>query len=124
MDELDIQRREEAFGHRIVSAIPPVTHAADDPVLRKDPLVRAAGVLALSIRMMQQARQGSPAGQRHVEGVECQVIGDARAHRPAQREARVQIGDRGRVEPARACRNVGDVGHSRLIRCGPVELPG
>jgi hypothetical protein len=39
VDELDLQRGEEALSHRIVPAI-------DDPVLREDPLVVAAGVLA------------------------------------------------------------------------------
>lgn len=46
VDELDLQRGEEALSHRIVPAIAPATHTADDPVLREDPLVVAAGVLA------------------------------------------------------------------------------
>ena len=41
---------------------PRATHAADDPLLREDPLVVAAGVLAPPIRMMQQARRRAPAG--------------------------------------------------------------
>lgn len=48
MDELDLQRREDALGHRVVPAIPPPTHAADDAVLREDPLVVTAGVLGKS----------------------------------------------------------------------------
>src|SRR6266851_3730552 len=55
VDQLNLQRREEALGHGVVPAIAPATHTADDPVLRQHPLVVAAGVLTPAIRMMQQA---------------------------------------------------------------------
>src|SRR2546422_927227 len=55
VDELDLQRREEALGHGVVPAIAPAAHAADDPLLRQHALVGAACVLAPPIRMMQQA---------------------------------------------------------------------
>jgi hypothetical protein len=41
VDQLDFQRREEALGNRVVPAIAPAAHAADDPVLRQHPLVVA-----------------------------------------------------------------------------------
>ena len=74
VDQLDLQRREEALGDGVVPAVAPPAHAADDPVLRQDPLVVAAGVLAAAIRVMQQALRRAPARQRHVEGVEGEVI--------------------------------------------------
>src|SRR3989441_10664580 len=71
MDQLDFQRREEALGDGVVPAVAPAAHTADDPVLRQDPLVVAAGVLTSAIRMMQQTlrrgaarpppRRGAPA---------------------------------------------------------------
>ena len=45
VDELDLQRGEEALGDGVVPAIAPAAHAADDAVVRQDLLVIAAGVL-------------------------------------------------------------------------------
>ena len=56
------------------------------------------------------------------EGVEGEVIRDALAYRPADGEARAEIEDHRQVEPALAGRDVGDVGHPRLIGRGPLEL--
>src|SRR5258708_25591360 len=85
VDQLDLQRREEALGDGVVPAIAPAAHAADDPVLLQHSLVVAAGVLAPTIRMMEQPWRWAAARQRHAEGVEGEVIRDARAHRPADR---------------------------------------
>src|SRR5881296_1078632 len=83
MDQLDLQRREEALGDGVVPAIAPAAHTADDPVLRQHPLVVAAGVLTSAIRMMQQTLRRAPTSQRQAEGVEGEDIRDALAHRPA-----------------------------------------
>src|SRR5437899_11377154 len=48
VDELDLQRGEEALSDGVVPAVAPPAHAADDPVLRQHPLVVAAGVLPRS----------------------------------------------------------------------------
>src|SRR2546425_9558558 len=77
VDELDLQRGEEALSDGVVPAVAPPAHAADDPVLRQHPLVVAAGVLTAAIRMMQQAPRGTAASQRHPEGVEGEVVRDA-----------------------------------------------
>ena len=45
VDELDLQRGEEALGDGVVPAVAPPAHTADDAVLREHPLVIAAGVL-------------------------------------------------------------------------------
>jgi hypothetical protein len=45
VNELDLERREEALGDGVVPAIATAAHAADDPVLRQDLLVVAASVL-------------------------------------------------------------------------------
>src|SRR2546425_726454 len=123
VDELDLQRGEEALSDGVVPAVAPPAHAADDPVLRQHPLVVAAGVLTAPIRMMQQAPRGTTASQRHPEGVEGEVVRDALAHRPADGEARAEIEDHRQVEPALARRDVRDVGDPRLIRLCPLELP-
>src|SRR3989442_2857814 len=90
MDQLDFQRREEALGDGVVPAVAPAAHTADDPVLRQDPLVVAAGVLTSAIRMMQQTLRRAPTSQRPAEGGEGEGIRDALAPRPAHGEARVE----------------------------------
>src|SRR5215831_2534858 len=72
--------------------------------------------------MMQQALRRTPAGQRHAEGVEGEVSGNALAHRPPDGKARAEIEDNRQVEPALACRNIGDVGHPCLVGVRPLEL--
>src|SRR5260370_34424176 len=74
VDQLDLERGEEALGDGVVPAVAPAAHAADDAVLRQHPLVVAAGVLAPAIRMMQQPRRRAPAGQPQAEGVESQIV--------------------------------------------------
>lgn len=121
VDELDLQRREEALGDGVVPSIAPAAHAANDPVLRQHTLVVAAGVLTPTIRVVQRARQWPPTGQRHAEGVEGEVIRDVLAHRPTDSEARTEIEDYRQVEPALARRDVGDVGDPRLVEARPLE---
>src|SRR3989449_4039742 len=70
MDQLDFQRREEALGDGVVPAVAPAAHTADDPVLRQDPLVVAAGVLTSAIRMMQQTLRRAPTSPRPAGGGE------------------------------------------------------
>src|SRR6266542_6985237 len=67
VDELDLQRGEEALGDRVVPAIAPAAHAAHDPMLGQRLLVVTAGVLTAAIRMMQQPLGWAPTGQRHPE---------------------------------------------------------
>src|SRR2546422_416104 len=67
VDELDLQRGEEALGDGVVPAVAPPAHAADDPVLRQPPLVVAAGVLTAAIRMMQQAPRGAASPRTRIK---------------------------------------------------------
>src|SRR5437899_6397730 len=94
VDELDLQRREEALGDGVVPAIAPTAHAAHDSLLRQHALVGAARVLAPPIRMMQQASRRAPARQRHPERVASEVVRDPFAQGPADDEARTESEDR------------------------------
>ena len=58
--------------------------------------------LAAPIGVMQQAVERTPPDQRHVEGVQRQLPGDALAQRPAHDDARAEIEDHGQVQPALA----------------------
>src|SRR2546425_11778438 len=77
VDELDLQRGKEALRDRVVPAIAPAAHAADDPMPGQGLAVVAAGVLTATIRMMQQPLGWTPTGQRHPERVEREFVGDA-----------------------------------------------
>src|SRR5213593_518518 len=54
--ELDLERGEEALRHRIVPAVTPPTHAADDPLAAEGRLVVGARILATAVGVMQQPR--------------------------------------------------------------------
>src|SRR5437867_10811977 len=82
VDELDLQRREETLGHRVVPAIAPATHAADDPVLGQDALIVAAGVLTAAIGMMEQPLRRAPAAHGPPERDAGEAGRDALGHRP------------------------------------------
>src|SRR5256885_9619289 len=88
VDQLDLQRREEALGDGVVPAIAPQAHTADDPVLRQQPLVVAARILTPTIGMMQQTLRRGPTGQRPAAGLAGGIIRDALAHRPGGRKTR------------------------------------
>src|SRR5262245_65774697 len=88
VNEFDLERGKEALGDGVVPAIAPAAHAADDPVLRQDPLVVGTGVLTATIRMMQQALGRAPRRQRHAEGVERQSNREALGTGPAPAAAR------------------------------------
>src|SRR5262245_46506272 len=83
VDELDLQRGEEAFGNGVVPAIAPAAHAADDAMGRQGSLIVPAGILTPPIRMMEQPLRRASPRQRHPQGITGQGIGDALAHGPA-----------------------------------------
>src|SRR6202046_294542 len=58
VDQLLLQRGEEAFHRRVVPAVGLAAHAARDAVLGQEELVVLAGVLAAPIRVRQQPRAG------------------------------------------------------------------
>src|SRR5258705_9902314 len=61
--ELDLERREEALGDRVVPAAAGPAHAAFHAMPGQDRAIFGTGILRASIRMMQQPRRG--AGPRH-----------------------------------------------------------
>jgi hypothetical protein len=59
---------------------------------------------------------GPPRRQRHVQGIEHQLFGECRGHRPADDTTAIRIEHDGEIEKAGPCRNVGDIGHPQPIR--------
>src|ERR1700731_3681170 len=70
IDQFDFERGEKAFGHRVVPAVAFTAHAALDAVYRQQLLIVAAGVLAATIRVMQQTLRRLTVLQCHLEGVQ------------------------------------------------------
>ena len=66
------------------------------------PLELLAGVLAATIRVMQQRIWLSPSPDRHDQGIGDQLRRHVGAHRPADHAPGEQIDDRRHVEPASA----------------------
>src|SRR6266568_1756910 len=54
VDQLGLERLEEALDHRVVPAVAPPAHAGPDPVAGEERLIGRAGILTALIRVVQQ----------------------------------------------------------------------
>ena len=77
--------------------------------------VGEAGVLAAAIRMHDQAGGGLAQRDRHLQRRADQRCRHGRGHRPAADPARVQVHDRGQIQPGAPGADAGDV-----ARPGPI----
>src|SRR6266571_687643 len=100
LSELALQRREEAFRHRVVVAVAAAAHAARDAVLLEHGPIVLAGVSASLVGVVQQAGVWTAPLQRHLERLDRQVPVVDGADRPAHDEPREQVQDRRQVELA------------------------
>ncbi len=66
---LAFERTEKRLHGRVIVAIPFAAHAHHDPCLGQLGLIGATGILAATIRMMQQTTAGMSAHQGHVQGL-------------------------------------------------------
>src|SRR5689334_7590892 len=122
-DELDLQGREEAFGHGVVPAVTAAAHAARDPVRCEAALVLRARILTPAIRMVEQAAGGLAARESHGERVDSELAGYPRARRPADHAPREQVEDDDQVEPALERPQIRDVADPDRVRGCRRELP-
>jgi len=68
MDQLVLQRTEEALDDGVVVTVALATHAGHQALLGQHLLIRPARIQHPLIRMMDHAGCGLPLGQRHLEG--------------------------------------------------------
>src|SRR3989442_1790589 len=126
VDELRLERREEALRHRVVPAIALAAHAGDDSPFAEPAPVVLARVLDTAVRVMDEASLGAPGPESHAQGVEGERPVEVRIHGPADNTPREQVQDGREVGPALSGPDVGDVGHPDLVgrrgREVPVEL--
>src|SRR5262245_42200975 len=121
--QLDLQRCEEALGHRVVPAVAAAAHAADDSLAVQCAAIVCTSVLAAPIRMMQQTAWRTSPSQRHGQRLERELPCDLRAHGPAHDRARAEIEDDGQVQPPFVGPEIRDVGDPRRVGRGDRELP-
>ena len=77
VNELNLERREEAFRHRVVPAIPLAAHAAFQAMSRQHLAVITRRVLAAAIGMMHQPFGGLSVAQGHPQRAQGQVLVDS-----------------------------------------------
>jgi hypothetical protein len=118
---LGLQRGEEALHRRIVPAIARAAHRAGDAMIGHQPLELLAGVLAATIRVVQQRAGFSTAPDRHHQGVGDELSCHGRAHRPADHAPGEQIDDRCHIKPALRRPDVGEVGDPFAVRSRGLE---
>ena len=118
---LRLQRGEEAFHHRIVPDVARPTHAAGNAVISEESLEGLTGVLAASIRVMQDGLGLAPSPNRHHEGIGDELRGHCGMHGPADDPSREEIDARGHVEPAFGGPEIREVGDPFAVGQGGVE---
>jgi hypothetical protein len=121
VDQLGLQRREEAFRDRVVPAVTDAAHAADDTARRELRPVEFACVLAATVGVVDQAFLRLTNPERHAEGLEGQlgpkVIGDGPSHGPARED----VDDRGEEEPSLPRPHIGHISDPHPIGSIGVE---
>ena len=121
VDAFGLQRREEALHRRIVPDVARAAHRADDAVVGHQPLELLAGVLAATVRMMQQRVGLASAPDRHDERIGDELGRHSGAHRPAHYAPREQIDHGGHVEPTLRRPDIGEVGDPSSVGSGSRE---
>ena len=97
---LCLQRREEAFHCCIVPAIARPAHRASDALIGHQPLELFAGVLAATIRVMEQRLGPCPAARSPSSRIGDELRRHRGNHRPSYGSPREEIEDGGHVEQA------------------------
>lgn len=99
-DALHLEVQEEAFGHRVIPAVPFAAHAADEAIPGQQILVQLTGILTALIGMDDQAGRWLTLLDGHAQGIANQLGGHAWRHGPADHLARVQVQHDRQIQPA------------------------
>ncbi len=122
VDEFTLERPEEALHAGIVPTVPPSRHAAGHPVCREQLLVGRGGILAASIRVVQQPGVGGATADRHRQRLLRELTGEPSLQRLADHGARVEVEHHGEVEPALRGPDIGDIPGPHSVRTRHREL--
>ena len=122
VDQLALERGEEALGHRVVVRAADAAHRGTDA---GEPAARAEGdrgVLTAAIGVMDESSERLALVDRHLERGEHELGAQVRRHRPAHDLAAEDVEHDRQVEEARAGRDVRDVGDPELVGLGGGEV--
>lgn len=121
MNKLCLERRKEALCDGVIVAISFAAHAALNAAILEDASVLAAGVLASSIGVMNEAAVWPALREGHVERGGNERRRQRVVHGPAHHFARAKVDDGGEIEPAFERPHVGDIRDPDRIRLGRFE---
>jgi len=110
VDMFTFEGAKETLHGSIVVTVARAAHADLDLLIAEKSLVWIASILAASIRMMQQSRDGCPVLDCHAESLLDQVAFQGGCKRPADNFAREEIQDHSQIQPAFGRGDIGDVG--------------
>src|SRR5215471_8426500 len=116
----------EALCHRVIPTVALAAHTGLYPVLGQKLLIAVCTILTATVRMHDEPRCGLPLTDSHSQRLVYQLCPHVVSHGPPHHGTRAQIQDDSEIQPAFACRKVGDipdidgigVWHGKL----PVEL--
>src|SRR5215211_1966444 len=116
VDQLPLQGRDEALGHRVVVGIRYRSHRGQESGFFESATELNRGVLATSIRVMDQSGRWPASIDSHVHSVEYQLCSEIVCHGPADYSPGVGVQDEREVEPALPGPYIRDVCYPKAIR--------
>ena len=120
-DKLGFEGLEERFDHRVVVAVSLAGHRDQDAMLAELGLIIDRTVLAATIRVMDQPGGRTAHGKGFAQGGKSQIAVQPVAGGPADDPAGEQVDDDGKVQPAFAGPDIGDVGAPLLVNMSTPE---
>ena len=123
IEQLALERGEEALTHCIVVAVAHRSHRRLDAGLATPQPERDRRVLAALVRVVDHTGR-PPLSQRHVERVQHELGAQVVRHRPADDPSAPRIDHHRQIQEPRPRRHVRDVRHPELVgtRCSEVAL--
>lgn len=123
VDELLLERREEALGDGVVEAVAARSHRASDPGLAGGLPERERDELRSRVGVVDQPGLRTTTRERHLQGVDDEVRAHVVGHRPPHDPPGERVLHRGQVQPSLPCPQVGDVRDPQHVGSLRPELP-
>jgi len=116
VDRLALQTSKETLSNSVVVAIAFAAHAADDAMASQGSLTIARGVLAATIRIVQETYSRLTMTKSHLKDVQRQLPGHPGGGRPADHLPVEKIPQHSQVEPPFICVDVRDIADPDTMR--------
>ena len=122
MDQLGLERGEEALGHRVVPAVADAAHAADDATRGKLGAIQLTRVLATPIGVVDEPLLRPPKPERHPKSFERELGTQVVRSRPSDDATRKDINDHRKEEPSLPRPHISHISDPYPIGSGRVEV--